>query len=511
MNRGSLVRWLLGTAITGAAAGAADAQPIGTYSWQLAPYCNVITVAVTQNGAQYTLDGYDTQCGGGSHRAPVTGIAVPNPNGSIGLGFSIVTSPGGAPVHVSALLELATLGGSWTDSLGNTGAFVFTPAGVASGSPRALPLAAVPDGSISTAKLADAAVTAAKVDASEVQRRVLGACASGTLMTGVNEDGSVACETVTSGAGGDITEVTAGTGLGGGGTTGAVSLRVLFSGTGTMNAAARSDHFHGFGTAFTNTAVGNLAADNTGIGAGNTAVGYQALQSNTIGGQNTAIGAGALRLGGGHNQIAVGYNALTNLATGQGNAAFGHEAGSTLTSGFNNLYLGSPGAASESNTMRLGTSLHIRTFIEGIRGRTTGLNDAQAVVIDSAGQLGTISSSRDTKTDIDDLDAPVGAALHRLRPVQFRYRQAFADGSSPIQYGLIAEEVQEVLPELVALDGDGRPASVKYHVLPALLLAEVQRLERERAEQGDLIRGLRDALAALAARLEETSGGASPR
>src|SRR5690606_20560819 len=115
-----------------------------------------------------------------------------------------------------------------------------------------------------------------------------------------------------------------------------------------------------------------------------------------------------------------------------------------------------------------------------IRGVTTGVNNAVPVVIDSAGQLGTVSSSRRTKFDIANLDAPVTEALHQLRPVQFRYRQAFADGSTPLQYGLIAEEVNEVLPALVALGEDGTPETVKYHVLPSLLLADVQRLARER-------------------------------
>ena len=106
------------------------AQPLGTFSWQLAPYCNVVTVSVTQNGGLYTLDGYDNQCGG-PVRASVVGVAVPNPNGSITLGFTIVTPPGGAPVHVQTAIDLGSLGGAWSDNQGNTGSFVFTPSGAA--------------------------------------------------------------------------------------------------------------------------------------------------------------------------------------------------------------------------------------------------------------------------------------------------------------------------------------------------------------------------------------------
>ena len=102
-------------------------QALGTYSWQLAPFCNVVTVNVTQIGSTYTLDGYDTQCGGASNRAPLTGMAVPNPNGTIGFGLTIVTSPGGTAVHVEAAISLTSLGGTWRDSDGRTGDFVFTP------------------------------------------------------------------------------------------------------------------------------------------------------------------------------------------------------------------------------------------------------------------------------------------------------------------------------------------------------------------------------------------------
>jgi hypothetical protein len=90
-----------------------SAQSLGTYSWQLAPYCNVVTVDVTQLGSTYTLDGYDTQSGGANSRAPLTGMAVINPNGTIEIGLTIVTSPGGTPVHVDTTIDLATLGGPW--------------------------------------------------------------------------------------------------------------------------------------------------------------------------------------------------------------------------------------------------------------------------------------------------------------------------------------------------------------------------------------------------------------
>lgn len=114
----------------------------------------------------------------------------------------------------------------------------------------------------------------------------------------------------------------------------------------------------------------------------------------------------------------------------------------------------------------------------GIRGRTTGNADAIPVLIDSAGQLGTVSSSRRFKEDIHDM-GHASERLLQLRPVTFRYTQPFADGAKPIQYGLIAEDVAEVFPELVARDADGRIETVHYQKLDVLLLNELQSLYRE--------------------------------
>ena len=120
---------------------------------------------------------------------------------------------------------------------------------------------------------------------------------------------------------------------------------------------------------------------------------------------------------------------------------------------------------------------------------TTANNDAVPVLIDSAGQLGTASSSRRYKEDIQDMgDASRG--LMRLRPVTFRYQKPFADGSKPIQYGLIAEEVAKVYPDLVARSADGQIETVKYQVLDSMLLNEVQRQQAEIDAQKNQIRGL---------------------
>jgi hypothetical protein len=209
-----------------------------------------------------------------------------------------------------------------------------------------------------------------------------------------------------------------------------------------------------------NTASGSGALQYNTFGVGNTAIGYQALQYNTFGGANTAIG----------------YQALLN-STGQNDIALGVGAGYLLTDGSYNIMIGSTGQGADDHTIRMG-DVQTRAFIAGIRSVKTGSSDAIPVVIDSKGQLGTVSSSRRFKEDIQDMGDSSGGLL-RLRPVTFRYRQPFADGSKPMEYGLIAEEVAEVYPDLVAHSADGQIESVKYQVLDSMLLNELQKQNRE--------------------------------
>lgn len=128
MRRVTISRLSLPMFVVLLAAPAATAQSLGAFSWQMAPYCNVLTLNVTQNGGVYTLDGFDAQCGD-ARRAPVTGLATFNPNGTIGLGLTIVNTPDGEPTHVDAAIDLATLGGSWSGG-GSIGTFVYNGAGV---------------------------------------------------------------------------------------------------------------------------------------------------------------------------------------------------------------------------------------------------------------------------------------------------------------------------------------------------------------------------------------------
>jgi endosialidase-like protein len=269
-----------------------------------------------------------------------------------------------------------------------------------------------------------------------------------------------------------------------------------------------------------NTAVGSQALSRNTNGHSNTALGSFALMLNTIGIDNTAIGQEALHANvGGSGNTAIGLESMESNTTGNSNIALGFQAGFNLTTGSNNIVIGDVGNPGEASTTRIGNISQLRFFAGGIRGITTGSNDAVPVMIDSAGQLGTVSSSRRYKEDIEDM-GEASRDLMRLRPVTFRYKKAFGDGSKPVQYGLIAEEVDEVYPDLVAHSADGQIETVKYQVLDSMLLNEVQKqqseigaqkeqlqqLAREITEQREQNQSLQERLAKLEAALGATPG-----
>ena len=177
--------------------------------------------------------------------------------------------------------------------------------------------------------------------------------------------------------------------------------------------------------------------------------------------------------------------------TGSNNIALGNNSGINATIGNFNIYIGNPGVAAETNTIKIGTSfVQTKTFIAGIRGATTGVANAVSVVIDSAGQLGTTSSSRRYKEESQDM-AESSSGLMKLRPVTFRYTKAYANGDRPVQPGLIAEEVFEVYPELVVHDSNGEIETVQYQKLIPMLLNELQKQERELKDQEKQIADLK--------------------
>lgn len=246
-----------------------------------------------------------------------------------------------------------------------------------------------------------------------------------------------------------------------------------------------------------NVAIGlNALNSNTGgtptieNGSLNTAIGATSLYANKIGYQNVAIGLGAMFSNiEGTNNTAIGVNALNWIGNDPGtspqfNIAIGHSAGTNHhLSDSHNIDIGNDGFNGESNVMRLGANnvyegnLINKTYIAGIRGVSTGAANAVTVIIDSNGQLGTINSSARFKEDIQDMK-DASQRLYALRPVTYRYKQAANDGQKPLDYGLIAEEVAKVYPDLVAYNNQGEIETVQYQKLTPMLLNEVQRLNK---------------------------------
>ncbi len=249
-----------------------------------------------------------------------------------------------------------------------------------------------------------------------------------------------------------------------------------------------------------NTALGNRSLLNNVSGSQNSGVGGLSLLNNQ-GSSNTAVGqaAGQLQSSGDDNTY-IGRAAGMNQTSGDGNFYIGEAAGINQTTGSDNIYMNHDGVAGEDNTIRIGDgSIHDHAFIAGIRGTTTGVAD---VVIDSQGQLGTVSSSQRYKEDIQDMNG-ISEKLLALRPVTFRYKQPSADGSQPIQFGLIAEEVAKVFPELVVYGKDGQVETVQYFKLIAILLNELKKQHGKLEVESDKNLAQESTMQAQAEQLEQ--------
>jgi Chaperone of endosialidase len=231
------------------------------------------------------------------------------------------------------------------------------------------------------------------------------------------------------------------------------------------------------GSVNTSVGSGSLSANTTGNG--NVAIGNSAMSRNTTSGDNVAVGLNALFFTTAGSNTAVGSNALAIDTTGTGNIALGYFAGQQITSGSNNIDIGNSAPGNESDTIRIGNT-QTAAYLAGVSGVTVA--SGVQVYIDSNGQLGTLTSSARFKEDVADM-AGASRLLMQLRPVTFRYKPPYDDGSHRLQYGLIAEEVAKVDPELVQFDGKGQAQTVRYHVVNMMLLNEVQRQEAELANQ----------------------------
>ena len=288
----------------------------------------------------------------------------------------------------------------------------------------------------------------------------------------------------------------------------AIGFDALFSNTGgDSNTATGKEALFSNTTGNFNTANGPQALYSNTTGNANTAIGDSALFNNTIGSGNAANGNNALLNNTtGSGNTANGDHALDSNTTGGGNIALGFEAGQNLTTGNSNIDIGNLGVAGESKTIRIGVRTAQRnTFIAGISGATvpTGV----AVIVDANGHLGTTTSSARFKEEIKPMDKASEAIL-ALKPVTFHYKKEL-DPEGILQFGLVAEDVAKVNPDLVVRDDQGKVYTVRYEAVNAMLLNEflkehqqLQDLKAVIAEQQKQIKTLTAGLQTVSDKVE---------
>jgi hypothetical protein len=286
----------------------------------------------------------------------------------------------------------------------------------------------------------------------------------------------------------------------------AVGYQALSQNTQDDNTGIGWHALFGNSTGYGNTACGVDVLGLNSTGSFNTAIGFTALLHNTEGTNNTAVGREALANNtDGSFNTALGDETLINLASGSGNVAIGAGTGSDLTTGDGNIYVGNPGVTTETATIRIGVPEHGAAFIGGISG-TAVVGDT--VVVDANGQLGTATSSARFKKEIRPMDKTSEAIL-ALKPVSFQYK---SDSKGTSQFGLIAEEVAKVNPDLVIRDRKGEIYSVRYEAVNAMLLNEflkehrkVQDLEANDAAQQQEIKALAATVKEQALQIQKVS------
>jgi Chaperone of endosialidase len=278
------------------------------------------------------------------------------------------------------------------------------------------------------------------------------------------------------------------------------AFALLFNTTGSFNTAIGNSALYSNLNGIGNTATGASALQSNTTGGFNTAMGNGALLDNTAGSNNTATGTGALAANTmGEGNTASGFQALFNNTdgffntaigagalinnSGSDNIALGADAGISRTTGSHNIDIGATGVAGESGTIRIGNNIHTtQAFIAGISGVT--VPGGVGVIVDINGHLGTNVSSARFKDEIKRMDKASEAIL-ALKPVTFRYKKELDPNGIP-QFGLVAEDVAKVNPDLVARDAKGELYTVRYEAVNAMLLNEflkehatVQELKKE--------------------------------
>jgi hypothetical protein len=273
----------------------------------------------------------------------------------------------------------------------------------------------------------------------------------------------------------------------------AIGAGALLFNTGNQNTATGAAALLNNTTGNNNTALGEAALFFNTTGNNNTAIGQSVLAENTTGFENTAIGRGACANNTtGRDNTAIGDDALLGNGTGNNNVALGAGAGLAVSTASNVICIG---------TLIQGENVSNSCYIGSVFGQTSA--DGTAVFINSNGKLGTTTSSRRFKEDIKAMDK-VSEALFSLKPVSFHYKKEI-DPANTSQFGLVAEEVEKVNPDLVVHDKDGKPYSVRYDQVNAMLLNEFLKAHRKMEDQEAIIVGLQKQVEALTAGLQKVS------
>ena len=288
----------------------------------------------------------------------------------------------------------------------------------------------------------------------------------------------------------------------GGGNT-AVGESALYSNKfGGSNTAVGFDALISNISSYNNTAIGASALGNTTEGYSNTATGVNALLLNRVGQYNTATGSASLLNNTGSNNTALGYSALLDNTSGENNIAIGYEAGINLTTGNNNIAISNAGVTAESDTIRIGAQgTQTATYIAGIYLAPIG--SGPVVHVNAEGKLGTTPSSARFKEAIKPMDK-ASEAIFALKPVTFCYKHELDPNGIP-QFGLVAEDVEKVNPDLVARDADGKAYTVRYEAVNAMLLNEFLKAHRKLDQQQATIDRQQKQIEALTATVQKVS------
>lgn len=402
------------------------AQLLGAFTWQLQPYCNVVTLTVIRQGDIFTLDGFDDQCGGA--RASASGMAFLNPDGSIGIGVAIVT-PGGSPLHVGITLSLATLSGGWRDTAGGSGVFAFAQR--SGGAPRPVPSAGL-------------AVTALTVSGNSLF--------GGTISAGTQFQ--IGGATVLSTPGTANVTIGPNAAIGAGAITNAAAIgaRAIAESPNTL-VLGQVGGKNG-ATGGTTVLIGTTA--DTVVGA--------ALQVVGPGRSNDPDAPSVIRVGAPTTLQGFSYNALE---FGEPNGAYIAEIGED-----DSLLLSAPqGIELFANANEIiGPFTDNSNFLGAPSRRWRAVYAVNGAIQTSDARL---------KREVTDLDYGLAAVL-ALRPVRFRWN----DGTDEAQHiGLIAQEVDRVVPEAIAHGATpAEPLGMSYDALVPVLVNAIKELQQRNEE-----------------------------